>query len=162
MLSDCIESVSAREANRSRRQELAQAPRRKYSLAFKLQVVEETFAPGASVTAVALRHNMNTNVVFRWRKLFREGRLTGEAGADKKLLPPPDFIPVRVIADRPSLPAREPARSQESKPPKRGCGQSGGRGMMEITLRCGVVIRVAADVDDEALARVVAAVGDLA
>ena len=151
MLSDSIQSVPVKRADR--RKPLVDGPRRKYSLDFKLKVLQEAMAPGASVAAVALRHNMNTNVVFRWRRLFREGRLTGGAGADKKLLPTPDFVPVRVVADKPSLPARPEA----GKPERRG-----GRGMMEITLRCGVVIRTYADVDDEALMRVVAAVGDLA
>jgi transposase len=138
-----------------RQRKLAAGPRRGYSLDFKLKVLEETFAPDASVAAVALRHNMNTNVIFRWRKLFREGRLRGETG--QKLLPASaGFVPVEVVADEPLPPVQQPPlHPEKARPSKRG-----GRGMMEITLRCGVVIRVGADVDDGALARVVAAVGD--
>ena len=38
-------------------------------------IVEETLVPGASVSRVARRHDVNANQVFRWRKLYREGRL---------------------------------------------------------------------------------------
>ncbi len=49
--------------------------RRAYALAFKQQVVRETLEPGASVSIVARRHDMNANLVFEWRKLYREGKL---------------------------------------------------------------------------------------
>jgi len=48
---------------------------RVYPLAFKQQVVRETLEPGASVSVVARRHDMNANVIFEWRKLYREGKL---------------------------------------------------------------------------------------
>jgi len=158
MLNEPIESVSVREANR-RRQQLAQAPRRKYSLAFKLQIVEETFAPGASVPTVALRHNMNTNVVFRWRKLFREGRLTGGAGIETKKLPAPAFAPVRVVPDVPALPTLQPSPQPGATEPKRAQHKAG---IMAITLPGGFMLRVDADIDETALRRALKAVRDLA
>ena len=154
MLTDTMTEL-AREKRGHGRIPHPDGPRRRYSLDFKLKILEETMEPGASVAAVAVRHGMNTNVVFRWRKLFREGRLTGEPG-QKQLPPPADFIPVQVVSDELSLPARQPSQPKGNQGPRRG-----GRGMMEITLRCGVVIRVGADVDDEALMRVVSAVGDM-
>jgi transposase len=39
------------------------------------QIVEETLKPGASVSRVARAHDVNTNQVFKWRKLYREGQL---------------------------------------------------------------------------------------
>jgi transposase len=45
--------------------------------------VEETLLPGASVSRVARRHDVNANQVFRWRKFYREGRL----GARTSFLP---------------------------------------------------------------------------
>src|SRR5438105_14704501 len=39
------------------------------------QIVEETLRPGASVSRVARAHDVNANQVFKWRKLYREGRL---------------------------------------------------------------------------------------
>jgi transposase len=54
---------------------IADDPRKRYSPEFKLKVLQEALVPGASVAAVARRYDMNTNVVFRWRKEFREGGL---------------------------------------------------------------------------------------
>ena len=43
--------------------------------------------PGASVAKVALRHGVNANQVFQWRRLYRDGKL-GTAPANAiKLLP---------------------------------------------------------------------------
>ena len=43
---------------------------RRYSREFKRLVVKETLVPGASVSAVALRHRLNTNMVFTWRRWY--------------------------------------------------------------------------------------------
>jgi transposase-like protein len=59
------------------RERRAAVPKRQYSLEYKLQVVKEIREPGASVSIVAWRHDINTTIVFRWRKLFQEGRLGG-------------------------------------------------------------------------------------
>jgi transposase len=45
------------------------AARRQYSEALKAQVVAECDAPGASVAQVAMSHDINANVVHRWRQL---------------------------------------------------------------------------------------------
>jgi transposase len=37
------------------------------------QIVEETLKPGASVSAVARAHDINSNQVFFWRRQYREG-----------------------------------------------------------------------------------------
>jgi len=41
--------------------------RRQFSADFKRQVVLETHAAGVSVSVVARRHDINTNLLFRWR-----------------------------------------------------------------------------------------------
>jgi len=56
------------------------------------EIVEETLLPGASVSRVARRHDVNANQVFYWRKLYREGRLG--SGTDAQL------VPVKVANDR--------------------------------------------------------------
>jgi transposase len=155
MLSDIIQSGAVKREDR--RKPSADEPRRKYSLDFKLKVLQEAMAPGASIAAVALRHNMNTNVVFRWRKLFREGRLTGEPGTEKKNLPAPVFAPVRVVPDVPALPtSAKPEMVPEPKSPMKKTG------VMAITLPGGFTLRVDADIDEAALRRVLKAVRDLA
>ena len=57
--------------------------RRRRSVEEKRRIVEETLEAGASVARVALRHGINANQVFAWRKKYREGRL----GKASKLLP---------------------------------------------------------------------------
>ena len=44
-----------------------------FSLAFKRQVVEATLQPGASVSLIAREHDVNANLVFRWRHQYQEG-----------------------------------------------------------------------------------------
>lgn len=45
------------------------------SAAEKRQIVEQTLEPGASVARVARAHGVNANVVFHWRRLYRERKL---------------------------------------------------------------------------------------
>jgi transposase len=53
-----------------------QITRRRRSVEEKRRIVEETLESGASVARVARRHAVNANqVVFYWRKKYREGRL---------------------------------------------------------------------------------------
>lgn len=51
------------------------ARRRHWPAALKRQIVEETFAVGASV--VARRYDGNANQLFRWRRDWRDGVLVG-------------------------------------------------------------------------------------
>ena len=48
------------------------AKQRRRSIKERRDIVEETLAPGASVSRVARQHNVNANQVFYWRKLYRE------------------------------------------------------------------------------------------
>ncbi len=50
-------------------------PHRTYAQEFKQQVIRETLEPDMSVSIVARRHDINANVVFGWRKQYREGKL---------------------------------------------------------------------------------------
>ena len=54
--------------------------------------MEETLLPGASVSRVSRRHDVNANQVFYWRRLYREGQLG--SGTNTKL------VPVKVAQDR--------------------------------------------------------------
>ncbi|WP_416360448.1 transposase [Burkholderia orbicola] len=40
---------------------------------FKRALVEQTFEPGASVSLVSRRNDVNTNLLFRWRRQYLEG-----------------------------------------------------------------------------------------
>ena len=41
--------------------------------AFKRQVIEATLQPGVSVSLIAREHDVNANLVFRWRHQYQEG-----------------------------------------------------------------------------------------
>ena len=69
-------------------------PRRRYSLAEKRAIVEETQARGASVPEVAQRHGINHNLIFGWRRLYQQGLLSAEAtAASVPLLPVRSQLP---------------------------------------------------------------------
>ena len=57
-----------------------------FSLAFKRQVVEATLQPGASVSLIAREHDVNANLIFRWRHQYQEG-LFGPVTQSATLLP---------------------------------------------------------------------------
>jgi transposase len=70
-------------------------------------IVEETLEAGSSVARVAMKHGVNANQVFKWRRLHAAGRLGARAAREVQLLP------VRVAeeqeASRPEDPAAAPA-----------------------------------------------------
>lgn len=66
--------------------------RRSFDRAFKRQVVEETLVPGASVSGVALRHGLNNNMVFKWRREYLRRRTTVPRH-------PVKLLPVSMVAD---------------------------------------------------------------
>ena len=72
------------------------------------RIVEETLKLGASVSKVARAHDVNTNQVFTWRRLYRAGQLEVEQTSSGALLP------VRVTAS--AVPARRPSTRRYSKP----------------------------------------------
>jgi transposase len=69
--------------------------RRDYMPWYKSKVVQESLKPGASISGVARSHNINSNVLFRWRAEHRKGTLKKPAtGAPAA---PAEFIAVGVI-----------------------------------------------------------------
>ena len=69
--------------------------RRRWSQEEKRRIVAQTQMPGVSVSQVARRYDVNTNLVFTWR---RDPRLRPSD-------PAPSFLPVEVV----SSPVSEPA-----------------------------------------------------
>ena len=94
-------------------------------------IVEETLAPGASVSRVARRHDVNANQLFHWRKLYREGQLDTTS----------NFLTVRVADEQ-----REEAGN--------GSGFIAQPGTMEIKLSRGT-LRILGTVDVAALRTVI-------
>jgi transposase len=66
--------------------------KRRRTIRERQDIVEETLLPGASVSRVARRHDVNANQVFYWRKLYREGQLGGRTDTQ--------LVPVKVANDR--------------------------------------------------------------
>ncbi|MEQ9643468.1 MAG: transposase [Alphaproteobacteria bacterium] len=97
--------------------------RRRWSVKEKRRIVAETMEPGASVSIVARRHDVNANQVFSWRRWF---------GAE-----PQTFVPV-VISPEPSpasgLASGEASGTRSDGPPKPSAEMAG---RMEIVLGCG-------------------------
>ncbi len=60
--------------------------RRRRSAGERRRVVEETLVSGASVAKVALRHGVNANQVFQWRRLYRDDKLGAPPETAMKLL----------------------------------------------------------------------------
>src|SRR5512144_1869662 len=60
------------------------ARRRRWSAEEKLRMVNELSRPGATVSLVARRNDINSSLLFKWRKLAREGAFgalpDGDAG----------------------------------------------------------------------------------
>jgi transposase len=71
---------------------VAGAKKRHRTIRERREIVEETLLPGASVSRVARRHDVNANQVFYWRKLYREGQLG--SSTDTQL------VAVKVANDR--------------------------------------------------------------
>ena len=65
--------------------------RRRRSVDEKLAIVRETFEPGASVSGVARRHQVNANQVFAWRKLHQDGSLSA-VSAGEQVVPASDLV----------------------------------------------------------------------
>jgi transposase len=118
-------------------------PRRKYTIAEKRAMVEETKRRGASVADVAQRHGVNANLLFGWRRLYQQGVLVEQAPSGKATL-----LPVKVST--PTLMPSKTAKAAMAKPP----AKEPTSGSIEIEFAGGVRLRVRGRVDRATLARV--------
>ena len=114
------------------RQQPGATTRRQYSAALKRQMVAETQAPGASVSIVARRHDLNSNQLFRWRR-----QLLPKAVVESGAMVPVEIAPDGSRADdgRPRRPDRE--------------------GVIEIAFGCGARVRLRGEVSSETLRQVI-------
>jgi transposase len=109
-------------------------PRRRWPEASKRRIVEETFKPGASVAIVARRYELNANVVFAWRRLYKVE--TTDETADNGT----NLVPVKVIAPDKPPSGTSPAYS------------------IEVLLAGGTQVRFSGSLAREALREIIAAV----
>jgi transposase len=113
--------------------------RRRWSVAEKLRIVAETHEPGATVGAVAARHDVYPSLLRTWRRHVRDGHLVAA--------PAQHFVPV-CLTDPPLLaPAQAPPTVNNPL----------ATDTIEIVLPDGSHVRVGSGVNLNALRRVVTA-----
>src|ERR1035438_5255422 len=74
--------------------------RRRWSDAEKLRIVEESFSGPRLVSATARHHGISNQLLFSWRKAYREGQL-GACQVD-------GFVPARIVSEVQSTTERAP------------------------------------------------------
>ena len=116
--------------------------RRRWSSDDKARMVEETLAPGAKVTSVARRNGVSVSLLFTWRRQARSKAETNGAA---------HFVPVRISAPMEENASRVVAGAIGPTRPV----STTRSGMIEIELGNRRRIRVDAQFDTDALARVV-------
>jgi transposase len=121
--------------------------RRRFTEEFKREVVAETLSGEHSVAGVALRHGLNNNLVFTWRRKQLRA-LSGVTAMPAKLLPvtmtvPSPALPVPLL--RTGVKRKRSARARSS-------------GTIEIECN-GMRIVVRGAVDAQALQMVLGALG---
>ena len=105
---------------------------RSWPEALKREIVEAALAPGASVSVVARRYDVNANQVFGWRKLYGDDRRVPAVRSA------PQLIPVMVTEEQDAA-AAQPSIVAET---------------IEIDVAGKYRVRVSGGVDAQALRRV--------
>ena len=117
--------------------------RRRWSSDEKTRLVEETLVPGAKVSEVARRNGISASLLFTWRR---------QAWAvESPAAVVPRFAAVQIAGPGPAV---EIAKSPSAEPPQSRPAAPSRSGLIEISLGGGKRVRVDANVDAAALARV--------
>src|SRR5262245_63059412 len=103
------------------------AKRREWPEERKRQMVAETLEPGASVSIVARRHDVNSNQLFRWRR-----QLLPKTAIESSVMVPVEIAP---DGDRPRRGDRD--------------------GVIEMVFGCGARVRLRGEVSSETLRQVI-------
>ena len=118
--------------------------RRRWPEALKRELVAATLEPGASVALVARRHDVNANMLFKWRRRFTA------AIAPPSSVPPAGLLPVQIVPDTPVI----SGSTVDTKP----AVDRSAAGSIEIALSGGVRVRIKGAVDPATVTAAVAAV----
>jgi len=105
--------------------------RRQWTRALKRRIVAETLEPGASVSIVARRHDVNANQLFKWRR---------------------EMAPEQPPAAEQSITMLPVAIAPEASEPRPRARRSG---TIEITLAGGARVCVRGEVSSETLRQVI-------
>ena len=123
----------------SRLEVVSTGARRRWTLEEKQRIVTESYGGSRLVSVTARRNGLSTSQLFTWRRLAREGKLSGDAA--------PVLVPVEITPA--TAPISSGAPQLGFSPP----AQQARVGIIEIELG-GCRVRVDRDVDTEALQRV--------
>ena len=55
--------------------------RRQWTAAEKMRIVTESWQPGCSANLIARRYRISPNLIFRWRRLVRQGLIQADSTA---------------------------------------------------------------------------------
>jgi len=113
--------------------------RRRWTDEEKLRVLEEADRPGVRLSHVARSYDALPQQIRRWRR-----QLFGDVAVEPEV---PTFVPVTVTDVALPVPSHCATRSAKPKPV-----------MIEISLRNGRMLKVAADLDRHVLASLIACV----
>ena len=120
--------------------------RRTWSIEEKRRIVAESEAPGASVSVVARRHDINANMLFTWRRALGAQLAVGSD--------PVAFVPAVMTAEEPA--SSPPAAAHRERTVSLEDGAAAlPAGRMEIVLAGGCRVIVDKHVSAPALARVI-------
>jgi len=73
-----------------------------YSPEFRKQLAQRASEPGVSVSLLAQENDINVNMLFKWRRELRDGRLDG-------VIHRQPMLPVTIVDDNPDhLPSEQP------------------------------------------------------
>jgi transposase len=130
--------------NFARRYLVVTETRRRWSEAEKQAVVAEAEQPGVNISAVARRHGIKPSLLFRWRRLARDG-------GDRQSTPA--LIPVTLALPAPVTPALGAAAGADAPPasPPTAASPEPDTQRIEIALGNGRVVRVGAGIDVDSL-----------
>ena len=134
-------------AQNARPSEGARRGRRRWTDDEKKRIVAESEVPGSSVSIVARRHDLNANMLFTWRREFRQREAGGDA--DQAAFVPAIVAPDEVGEGQPAAAPREQRTSLENGSARRLSG------LLEIVLPSGSRVIVDRAVSTAALARVI-------
>ena len=124
--------------------------RRRFTAEEKLAVLAEASVSDVNISAVARRHGLTPSQVYKWRRLAELGVIAIPGASEL-----PSFMAVHVASDEAASIATPRAPATLSAGVSRSNFDVGQAGLMEIDLGRGRRVRVARDVDADALHRVV-------
>ena len=135
--------------------------RRRWSIEEKREIVAESLRPGVGPSEIIHRHGITSGQLYAWRQQLTR-RIGGElARPGDQAQPAPNFARVDVVSRQPQENAT-PTADAAGKTIGAGAVVRGvsNEGLIEIVLPGGASVRVDAQVDERALRRVLAALGE--